>query len=363
MRAFLPVLAFASLVCAQEKVDLGTVHQIRTEAFDNSKVMDTLWYLSDVYGPRLTGSPEAHEAADWAVKRLESYGVENVRLEKWGPFGRSWDARQYSVEMLAPRYAQLTAVPLAWSKGTNGPVSGELVYAPFGSSQRTYDPTKYQAQIDDWEKKYKGRLRGKIVLFSRKLDIEPPEKPDFTRYTDQQLSDMEKAPEPHAKIQVDADKFDFPEDPKEQMEYVMSLPSSLLERLIDSRQAMRAKLNQFILDEGALALITDDRRSHTGLVNAEQAGSQEMKFPLAAPTFIVTAEQYNRLVRLSEKKIPGTAPGEPEGRYRRQASRIVQHRRRNTGRREEGRNRHGGRALRFLAFGDRRHRTTARAAR
>ncbi len=304
MRVFLPILVFSSLVCAQEKVDLGIVHQIRTEAFDNSKVMDTLWYLSDVYGPRLTASPEAHEAADWAVKRLESYGVENVRLEKWGPFGRSWDARQYSVEMLAPRYAQLTAVPLAWSKSTNGPVSGELIYAPFGSSQRTYDPAKYQAQIDDWEKKYKGRLRGKLVLFSRKLDIAPLEKPEFSRYTDQQLTDLEKAPEPRAKMQVEADKFNFPEDPREQMEYVMSLPSNLLERLIDSRQAMRAKLNQFILDEGAAALITDDRRSHTGLVNAEQAGAQEMKFPLAAPTFIVTAEQYNRLVRLYERKIP-----------------------------------------------------------
>ena len=111
---FFGVLLLAPL-CAQDRgdrLDLTVVSRIKTEAFDNSRVMDTLGYLTDVYGPRLTASPEFREAADWVVKRLQSYGVENVRLEKWGPFGRSWSLKQYALEMIEPRYALLdSALP------------------------------------------------------------------------------------------------------------------------------------------------------------------------------------------------------------------------------------------------------------
>src|ERR1700746_3116956 len=86
-----------------DRPDLSLVGRIKTEAFDNSRVMDTLGYLTDVYGPRLTGSPEFHDAAEWVVKRLADYGVENAHLEKWGPFARGWSLKQASVEMLEPR--------------------------------------------------------------------------------------------------------------------------------------------------------------------------------------------------------------------------------------------------------------------
>src|SRR5581483_2293116 len=78
------------LLLAEEKVDLAVVNRIKSEAFNNSKVMDTMFYLTDVYGPRLTGSPNYKAAGDWAVKRLEEYGLTNVKEEKWGPFGRGW---------------------------------------------------------------------------------------------------------------------------------------------------------------------------------------------------------------------------------------------------------------------------------
>src|SRR5690348_12255775 len=97
-----------------DRPDLGVVGRIKTEAFDNSRVMDTLGYLTDVYGPRLTASPEFREAADWVVKRLEGYGMENVHLEKWGPVARSWSLKQSSLEMIEPRYASLDAAALAW---------------------------------------------------------------------------------------------------------------------------------------------------------------------------------------------------------------------------------------------------------
>jgi hypothetical protein len=304
MRIYLPVLVLAAVACAQDKVDLNVVQQIRTEAFDNSKVMDTLWRLSDVYGPRLTASPEIREAADWAVKTLEGYGLANVHLEKWGPFGRTWSPREYWVTMNAPRYAQLATAPLAWSKSTNGAVSGDVIYAPLGGTARMLDPKKYRAQIETWANKYKGKLRGKIVLLTREQKIAPLEKPQFERYTDAELADLARAPEPHARTQVDIEHLDVPDDPSEAREYMMSLPPDVREQLFEARDAARAKLNQLLLDEGVLAVITTDQRAHTGILAAEQAGGYDPKYPMAPPTFVLTAEQYNRLARLADKNIP-----------------------------------------------------------
>src|SRR5277367_4051018 len=105
MRTTLLALLAVSALVAQDRSDLNIVNQIKAEAFEHSQVMDTLGYLTDIYGPRLTASPEFLQAAQWAQKRLQSYGAQNVQLEKWGPFGRSWELKQYSIEMLEPRYA------------------------------------------------------------------------------------------------------------------------------------------------------------------------------------------------------------------------------------------------------------------
>jgi hypothetical protein len=87
----------------EEPADLGVIHRIKAEAFENSKVMDHEFYLSDVYGPRLTNSPGFKAAGDWVVKRLSEYGLTNVHEESWGPFGRSWNYTHYSGHMIAPQ--------------------------------------------------------------------------------------------------------------------------------------------------------------------------------------------------------------------------------------------------------------------
>ena len=75
--------------------------------------MDTLSYLTDVHGPRLSGGPSFYQAAQWAKKRLESWGLENVRIEAFGEDMRGWDVESYSVEMISPRYMNITAMPFA----------------------------------------------------------------------------------------------------------------------------------------------------------------------------------------------------------------------------------------------------------
>ncbi|MGA2711933.1 MAG: M20/M25/M40 family metallo-hydrolase [Bryobacteraceae bacterium] len=299
----LGVLLIAPL-CAQDRSDLSVVGRIKTEAFDNSQVMDTLGWLTDVYGPRLTASPEFRQAADWTVKRLQSYGIENAGLEKWGPFGRSWSLKQASLEMLEPRYAALDAAPLAWSNSTHGPVTGEVILAPFGNGRPSLDPKKVEADLDRYMAEWKGKLKGKIVLLTPVRDIQPETQggggPLFRRYTDKELADRAVAPEPVKKSL----SLDFPDDPDAQRRFIRSLPESAAQQLFEQRQALAEKRAKFLRDEGALAVITTSDASRDGLVFAQGAGPYDAKHELAAPSFVVTREQYDRMVRLLEKKIP-----------------------------------------------------------
>jgi hypothetical protein len=295
----LGVLLIAPL-CAQDRSDLSVVGRIKTEAFDNSQVMDTLGWLTDVYGPRLTASPEFRQAADWTVKRLQSYGIENAVLEKWGPLARSWSLKQASLEMLEPRYAALDAAPLAWSNSTHGPVTGEVILAPFGNGRPSLDPKKVEADLDRYMAEWKGKLKGKIVLLSPAKDIQPDSQPLFRRYTDKELADRAVAPEPVKKSQG----LEFPDDPEEQRRFIRSLPESAASQLFERRQALAEKRAKFVRDEGALAVITTSDASRDGLVFAQGAGPYDAKKELASPSFVVTREQYDRMARLLEKKIP-----------------------------------------------------------
>jgi len=292
------VLLIAPL-CAQDRTDLSVAGRIKTEAFDNSQVMDTLGWLTDVYGPRLTASPEFRQAADWTVKRLQSYGIENAALEKWGPFGRSWSLRQASLEMLEPRYAALDAVPLAWSNSTHGAVTGEVILAPFGNGRPSLDPKKVEADLNRYMAEWKGKLKGKIVLLSPAKDVQPENDPLFRRYTDKELADRVVAPEPVKKTQ----DLQFPDDPDAQRRFIQSLPESAILQLFDERQALAAKRVKFLRDEGALAVLTTSDASRDGLVFAQDAGSYDAKVELAAPAFAVAREQYDRMARLLDRKI------------------------------------------------------------
>ena len=107
-RAFLLIFATSIFCFAEEKVDLAVLHQIKDEAFQRSQVMETMFYLTDVNGPRLTNSPAFFGAADWVVKQLETWGIA-AHQEKW-PFGRGWQMTHFSAHLIAPQYAADMAV-------------------------------------------------------------------------------------------------------------------------------------------------------------------------------------------------------------------------------------------------------------
>lgn len=293
--ALLPLLA-------QEHVDLGVVQQIKAEAFERSKVMETLAGLTDRYGPRLTGSPEAREAGDWAAQRLTSWGVQKVHLEKWGPFGRSWSLQHYSVEMVEPRYAVLTATPLAWCAGTNGPVTAEVIHA---EAHDSYNPKRMAEELARFKEKYKGKLRGKIVLLSAVQDISPSTQPLVKRFSAAELADMIPATGPSAKVGYDPAKDEVPDDPAKIGAFFGRLTVKGIEEFIKQIYGLRGERAQFLKDEGAVAVFTADSRARDGRTAAEQSGRFETEYPAGLPSFVVTAEHYNRLVRLAAS---GTVP-------------------------------------------------------
>jgi carboxypeptidase Q len=297
MRTLLISLAFAITASAADSADLAVVNRIKAEEFQNSKVMETLQNLSDRYGPRLTGSPEFKEAADWALKRLQEYGLENPHLEKWGPFGRSWTLEKFAVEMTQPRYSLLNAWPLAWSQNTKGSVSGEPILATMPA---TFSPKKGADDLEKYIEKWKGKLKGKIVLISEPINniVESESKAAFRRYTDAELQDLAAAPALVEKMKIDVANLDVPDDADQRMRFFTSMSPAMIDAFMDKREELSSKRAQFLLAEGVVAVLLDDRRARDGMVFAEAAGPHNPKSQLAPPTFVVTSEQYNRIARL-----------------------------------------------------------------
>ena len=300
MRCLAAVFLATSCLLAQEK-PLDTVRRIKVEAFQNSKVMEQLFFLSDLYGPRLTGSPEFNQAADWAVTRLKEYGLTNVHTEKY-PFGRSWSLETYNIEMIAPRFSHLTAIPLAWSASTNGVLTGEIMYAPFVSSG-SFDIAKNREAFHEYEAKWKGKLRGKIVLVSEPPALTPATQPRFRRLTDADLAEIAHSPDPYKlPTALSLDDIKMPPKPEEVGKLMSHLPPPLMFQLYDRYEDFNDEQGRFFSNEGAAAVIRADERARNGLIFGEAAGSHLSKDPLAPPTFIVTEEQYSRMTRLLEDK-------------------------------------------------------------
>ena len=105
-------------VLAQTRED--AVARIKDEGMNRSQVMQTLGYLSDVIGPRLTASPNMKRANEWTREKLTEWGLQNAHLESWGPFGRGWSLERFSAQIVAPQNIPLIAFPKAWSPGLRG---------------------------------------------------------------------------------------------------------------------------------------------------------------------------------------------------------------------------------------------------
>jgi hypothetical protein len=264
---FILLLAAGSFaLTAEEKVDLSVVNRIKAEAFQSSHVMDHLAYLTDVYGPRLTNSPGNRAAADWTVKQLQSWGLQNVHLEKWGPFGSSWQLKRFQAHLIEPQYQPLIGMPLAWTPGTNGIVKGEPVLAVM--------------TVEADFQKFKGKLKDKIVLVMDPRHLDPIFAAPGHRLTEEEIAGRIAGPDPSR------------------------IAPQAAAQNNQGAQAFRNKRNQFLKDEGALVVLQIGNTGDGGTVFVQAGGSRDAKDPVPPPTVALTPEHYNRIARLIERKIP-----------------------------------------------------------
>jgi carboxypeptidase Q len=302
-RPLLAVFLFCTIALAEEPVDLSIVHRIKAEAFEHSKVMDHLFQITDLYGPRLTASPNYDEAASWAVQQLKEYGIQSVHLEKWGPFGRRWSYDRFHIEILEPQYVPLIGFPLAWSAGTDGPVKAEPVLTLL-KIERRGDPEKLAAEIEKYKLKYKGQLKGKMVMLERPMNLGLQAKPSSARLSDGDLNAVYLAPEPRVPRQFDYSKMAIPEDAEDREQFFAQAPMQFWEIYSSKIREVMEQLYAFLRGEGAVAILSMDARGDGGTVFGEYVGSWDAKYPLALPNVRLTPEHYSRIARLIEKKIP-----------------------------------------------------------
>ena len=258
------IIFFIGLIWATEPVDLEMVTKIRQEAFKNSKVMDTLSYLTESIGPRLSNSPQMMEANKWTKKTLEEWGLDNVYLDSWGPFGRGWSYQQSDASMVSPQEKSLRILPKAWSTSTNGPVTGEVLMVSISTKK-------------DMEK-WKGKLKNKILFVSKLREYTLSEKKKFSRYSEEELHDIEQFEIRGGRRGGDGWK-------KRYMK----------------RMKLRKLLPQFFVDEGVLALVSNSYRMD-GNMAVSGGGSRKIDDVQNVPQVVMQSVHYNQIARAIKNK-------------------------------------------------------------
>jgi len=155
------ILTASSLPLAQaEKIDFAAIGRIKEMGLTRSEVMDHIFWLADVYGPRLTGTPAIQQASEWAMQTFNAWGLSNVHQERWR-FGKGWSLVRFHATLVDPQVQPIIGYPQTWTPGTKGTVTADVVRIDIASE-------------GDFAK-YRGKLAGKIVLTqpARQVRIAP----------------------------------------------------------------------------------------------------------------------------------------------------------------------------------------------
>jgi len=258
------VVALAALpAAAQDQDQAEAIARIRDEGMNRSSIPLMAHELLDGIGPRLTNSPNMRRAEDWAVREFEEMGLARVRKEGF-EFGRGWEIVASDVHMISPRPIELTAIPIAWTPGTNGPLDAEIVVAPMENE------ADFAA--------YRGQLAGKIVLVSLPGTGDEPTEPAFVRLDAAQIGALESLRLPNY------DRAD-------------------IERRVE-RAGFALARDAFLASEGAVAW-AQISRADGKLLHGEGYTHRTGSTP-ALPGLEIAAEDYRRLARLARSASEGT---------------------------------------------------------
>ena len=257
-------LSISWSISAQDSIPVNIEDIIKKHGLENSQVMETASWITDVYGPRLTGSPQLDKATEWAISELMKWGMQNVHLHEWGPFGRGWELTHFEMHAELPSYWSIIAYPKAWSPPVSG--SGEAIYLDIHDEE----------DIED----YRGKLAGKFVLMDTIRDIDEPFKPSAKRYEDGDLLKLANAgpPTPRPRRRNRAGGF--------------SLNRAIWE-MLESEKPLAVLDRSYKGDLGTV--FVSGARTHKGRARDDD------KF--VVPQITLSVEHYNRILRIINKGI------------------------------------------------------------
>src|SRR5688500_8962918 len=264
----------------QQKDPNDPIERIKDEGMNRSQVMQTLSYLTDVIGPRLTNSPGMKRANEWTRDQMAKWGLQNAHLEAWGPFGRGWTLKRFSAQVVEPVAIPLIAYPKAWSPGTDGPLTPDVV--------------DFDAKDEADMQRFKGKLKGAIVLTAPIREVKAHFDAPGTRRDEKDLLTLADAPDPRS-----ATPRRFQLTPEQRAAFNLA-----------------AKKNLFLQEEGAALVVDPSRAGDGGTIfvqsasvpqpppaepfgpNSRSIPPYDKNAPKFAPQVVVAVEHYNRIVRL-----------------------------------------------------------------
>jgi carboxypeptidase Q len=255
------------LLSQSENVDLGMIYKIKQEGLKNSNVEDLAFWLTDFVGPRLTASTGYIHGNEWAKKKMEELGFQNVRIEAAKDFSRGgWDNLKTYAALTAPYYSNFACNPVAWTGSTNGLIKADVVLLDI----------KAESDIDN----YKGKLAGKIVLMPSTTTYEVSFEPLASRLTDEKLKDLSMATSSNPSRRPPFDRA-----------------------AMMAQRALRTKITDFLKNEGVAVILNNSGTFNVPRSNGSNYKSGD-KEPIAELNLPI--EDYGRMVRLIQHNIPVT---------------------------------------------------------
>jgi hypothetical protein len=260
-------MAFSTVIFSQESQTDKALEIIKKQGLEMSQVAEIASYMTDVYGQRLTGSTNLDKATDWTVEELKKWGMQNVHLDEWGPFGRGWDLNHFEMHVTSPDYWTVLAYPNAWSSSGSG--SGEVIMVAI----------KEEADLA----KYKGKLKGKFVMIETIREVEEHFEGIARRHNAESLLDMANAG---------------------------VSPPRQFRRRNSGGFNLRQETWKLFEAERPLAVMTRGRKGEQGTVFVSGArtgeGSARDKGKYVVPQVALAVEHYNRLSRMLAKGVSVT---------------------------------------------------------
>jgi Zn-dependent M28 family amino/carboxypeptidase len=264
------ILSLLSLPIAAQNGSGDMLSRIRKEALEHSQIMKTMHMFTDLYGPRLTGSPNHKAAADWAVKQMTSWGLENPHLEPWDFKHPGWLNERLTAHLISPVKDPLVCEVLAWTPSTKGTVQANAIQLVLP------DPVT-QDQIKIFLNNYKTKVRGKIVLIGKPASIPVNLNPPAKRLNDEEaLRRFGPNPRP----------FPTPSP--------TPTPDPNAPKLLTNRQ-INQQLDAFLKDNGALVRVNDAGREFRQIRAFNNATFDVNK---VIPTVVMSNEDFGRIARI-----------------------------------------------------------------